>query len=63
MNISDHSCNGLEIKVFAKILEMKEAESAIKQTIVKMMNGRGGVILFNCEEKGLEVIARGEILT
>jgi hypothetical protein len=39
--------------VIPKVTKMKEQEVQIKESICSLLNGRGGIILFDCLEIGL----------
>jgi hypothetical protein len=62
-NIYDERINNCKIALVGSVSKISENTQTIEEEICGLMNGNGGVVLFDCFMKYLNVVAIGEIIT
>jgi len=63
MSIMDEMINKTPLKVFSSSQDMRNIENQIKDEICSMLNGKGGIILFDCPYNYDKVRAVGRVWT
>ena len=62
-NIYYDHYNNTELVIIGAVFKMKELETKLKNEVCRLLNGNGGILLFDCVKKYRDILPIGELLT